>query len=273
MFESSKLVKFTSTGNWAGVKRNIKKGGDPLVYVDSSHYGITCAFEQACKYNRLDMVKYFVEELKITLTRENSKVLSITAENNHLDVLRYLIEDGRIVNKLALHKALARSTQQDLTEDLSTFYYLLDELKVDPSIFDNQVLISLAYRNRFEALTHVLKNSAVDPSARDNRALLLATNHVSAECVDILVRDPRFNVEFSDDIKKISPKRNKILWNAVIRNVNDIQLESIKYIKDLRLASIVIESVPIEDRLEYLSGSKKLKRLSRADLNDLSKML
>jgi hypothetical protein len=52
------------------------------------------AFVTACHKDRIDIVKYFIEELKYDIREEDSFPMAQCARQGHLDILKYLVERG-----------------------------------------------------------------------------------------------------------------------------------------------------------------------------------
>lgn len=78
-----------------------------------------CALTIACRYNKLDIVKYLVEELKADIHINDEEALVIASEYGNIDIVKYLVEKGAKPSMKCLKKAVTYKEKQ-------VAYYLLD---------------------------------------------------------------------------------------------------------------------------------------------------
>lgn len=272
MFETGKLHKYCRTGNLEGVKSNIKKGGRPTAVVDSRHVSDKCTpFELACWYGHLDIIKYLVEEAGVDPTYRDSKCVSYAARGgNSLEIIKYLESKAKVNVHRCEDLALVRSVERDVVD---TFKYLYYTHKSDPTAHHNHC-IKLACLNGNNEILHILLNDArVDPSADYNTSIRRAIKAKRFDIVEQIIKSDRFVAKFNENfIKYVKAKDQTNVWTLIFRHVKDIPQENLKYINNLRLASILIESNSFEERLEHLDG-KKVKRCTREELNVLIGMM
>jgi hypothetical protein len=88
------------------------------------------------------------------------------------------------------HNALEVASREGHAEVLRA---LLEDGRIDPSHMDNLAVRYAAYQGHLEIVRLLLADPRVDPSAQDNLAVYLAARYGHPEVLRLLLADPRVN--------------------------------------------------------------------------------
>ncbi|PRP75982.1 hypothetical protein PROFUN_01698 [Planoprotostelium fungivorum] len=80
-----------------------------------------------------------------------------------------------------------------------TVQLLLSYPRVDPSVKDNEAIVSAVIEGHSETVRLLLSDSRVDPAAQDNRAIKYAADEGHSETVQLLLSDPRVDPSADDN--------------------------------------------------------------------------
>lgn len=139
----------------------------------------------AASYNRLEIVKYFIEELNanVNVTTDNGTPLTIAILKKHTEVMHYLVEEAKAnIN-------LASDGQSPLGAAISVrngeiVRYLLEK-KADPNLPNQHYLRSSIVTRQF-AITHLLLDFHASASL-DRKILIYAAQQSAFDIVQRLV--------------------------------------------------------------------------------------
>lgn len=271
MFETGKLHKYCRTGNLEGVKSNIKKGGNPTAVVSSKHVSDNCTpFELACWYGQFEIVKYLVESVGVDPAFRDSKCITYAARGNNLELIKYLESKGDVNMNRCEDLAIVRACECDSVDIFNYMYHMHD---ADPAAHNNYCIKLACLNGNINLVNILLRDDRVNPSSDGNVPIRRAVKAKRFDIVETLIKSKNFTPLFDQFFNMyIKDKDQAIIWTLIFRNVKDLPPSSIKFIKNLRLASIFIEASSFEERLEFLNG-KKVKLYKRAELNDIVKMM
>lgn len=271
MFETGKLHKFCRTGNLEGVKVNIKKGGNPNAVVNSRHSSENCTpFEIACWYGQFEIVKYLVESVGVDPAFRDSKCITYAARGNNLELIKYLESKGDVNMNRCEDLAIVRSVECDSIDVFNYMYHVHD---ADPAAHNNHCIKLACLNGNLELVNILLRDDRVNPSSDGNVPIRRAIKAKRFDIVETLIKSKNFTPLFDSLFSKyLKDKDQTIVWTLVFRHVKDISQTNLKYINNLRLASILIESNSYKERLEYLDG-KKVKRYTREELTSILRMM
>jgi ankyrin repeat protein len=129
----------------------------------------------------LEGLKLLVEERGANVRAQHNQALISASYNGHLDVVKYLVENGAKISAQR-NKALIEASDGG---HLDIVKYLV-ERGADVSAQRNQALIHASRKGRLDIVKYLAENGA-DVSARDNQALVHASRNGYLDIVKYLV--------------------------------------------------------------------------------------
>ena len=157
------------------------------VLLCDSNISVDKWFGSAHYISNLEVIRLLITRLEIPQKYIEAEYLNACVEGN-----------GRLVKiflELAppsvafLEGELLRACAAGHTQ---VVWNILRDSRVDPSIQDNQALISACKHYKTKILKMLLKDSRVDPIARGRQALHLAVARGYSRTLGMLLRDPRY---------------------------------------------------------------------------------
>jgi hypothetical protein len=144
----------------------------------------------AAELNLPEVVALLLKDDRVDPTANRQEAL-IAASRCSLDCIKVFLEDGRVDLSADDSAVLLRSAQSGGT----TLDFLLQQDGVDPSADDSKALRIAAKSGQSNAVYNLLVDGRADPSARDCEAVRCAGGRNKAIIVDLLLRDPRVNLD------------------------------------------------------------------------------
>lgn len=145
------------------------------------HGGFEIAFKEACEKNRLQVVKYLIEEEGIYVNTDNSFGLKWSCSLGHVEVATYLISKGAFINA-ENHYALIRACLNNHIAIVK----LLVENGADVTVSDNAPLRYSSEKGYLDIVTYLLDHPKVNIHALDDYALRHAALNNHREIVEKL---------------------------------------------------------------------------------------
>ncbi len=107
-------------------------------------------------------------------------------KQNNVDALRSLLKYGH--HKLNEHEYIYEASK---CKSLDILMFLINDLHMDPSVKDNLAIITASEYGNIEVVRLLLSDKRVDPSAQNNQAIINASKWGELEVVRLLLSDKR----------------------------------------------------------------------------------
>jgi len=147
------------------------------------------ALTSAISRNQSTVVKLLLGDDRVDPTLHDCQVVLQAAQYGYQEIVNILLQDERVVNNGGYQAAF---------DGTVTFgnYPLFEKLVglVDTAKDDNHAIRSAAVRNDARMMRYLLQDSRVDPTAKDNDALVKAACMGHEQAVSLLVADPRIYI-------------------------------------------------------------------------------
>jgi hypothetical protein len=131
-----------------------------------------CCLEKACQYGAIDVFHYLLEEVKVDPSSNNDSCIIIASENGWLDIVKLLLKDER----------------------------------VDPNVQDGRALIEASYQNHIEIVKEFLKHPKTNPCCKHYTLLQICVYKELWEILDLFLEDPRLDGVAYEKIYNIASK-------------------------------------------------------------------
>ena len=208
------------------------------------------AIYRASESNQLEILKLFLVDTRICPNRRNNEVLRVAASWGHVEIVKVLLKDLRVdptdstegpvrhIRMGPLQLACNIRTQERWSDyrydkgQLDVIKLLLDDPRIDPSVFDdaamrcatetrnieaiklllscpkfnvcsdyNQNMLILSCKeNDIDLLEMLMADKRFDPSYNNNKAIKEACSNGRGNVVKILLKDSRINPSDNENI-------------------------------------------------------------------------
>nr|QBK91392.1 MAG: ankyrin repeat protein [Pithovirus LCPAC302] len=154
---------------------------------------------------KADLLKIFIKDPRLNIRYgkkfidKNSKALFMAVFGEHLEVLKILLDDGRVDPSAHDNFAIRLASGNGYTEMVKL---LLKDSRVDPSADNNEAIEKASENGYVEVVKLLLKDLRVDPSANNNKSIFTANLQRHKDVVKLLLDDPRVFNSLSEHMKK-----------------------------------------------------------------------
>jgi ankyrin repeat protein len=188
-FDAINQYEAAESGNLAWFQFHVTNGTLPdLMITDSYGY---FPLEYAAEENHLDVVRFILENSnqEIDATANDNQVLRAAADRGRLEIIRYLIEESdQTVDATAQNNDILRGAA--VNGHLDIIRYLIEESgqPVNVRVDDHQVLRSAAQFQYLDIVRYLIEDSSqpVNVFAADNALLQIAKTSSNAKLRDYL---------------------------------------------------------------------------------------
>eukprot|EP01126_Amoeba_proteus_P064703 TRINITY_DN9085_c0_g1_i4.p1 TRINITY_DN9085_c0_g1~~TRINITY_DN9085_c0_g1_i4.p1 ORF type:complete len:539 (+),score=110.57 TRINITY_DN9085_c0_g1_i4:525-2141(+) len=150
----------------------------------------------ACQEGLEELVKFYLRQKSPKYDVEGENPLVPAAENNHVGVVKLLLQDSRINPARDQSFALQVATQAGNTKIAKI---LLSYPSVNPGEYDDNVVKMAAQNGHVEIVKLLLAHQNVNPASENNFALQMACEDGHTEVVKLLLSDPRVKPHDSEN--------------------------------------------------------------------------
>ena len=150
--------------------------------------------------NRVDVVKLLLEDGRVDPTIENNLALYLAIKEGHVRVVKVLLEDGRVVPNMYDNNCIWLATRMGFHGIVKILLKYLD-----PSIHDNICISNAAWNGCIYTMGLLLADPRVDPTAQNYRAVKYACFRNKVEVLEMLLDDDRVNVWEVRKMKTLNP--------------------------------------------------------------------
>jgi ankyrin repeat protein len=197
--------------------------------IEQHGYRIESILNFGAEYGRLDIVKLAIEVYNINIRREDNYALCIAVENNHLEVIEYLIEKGADIHSNDNHilRHAAKAGYLDIVK------FAIGKGGISQADIDRALCTAIQY-NHIAIVEYLVETASANIHANNESPLIIAAQYRQFDMVEYFVKKSA-NINSSALEAAITTGRLDIVkllvknYSADIHDDNEILRIAIKY--------------------------------------------
>jgi ankyrin repeat protein len=175
------IIKVSKYGLVDEVKRLLNKGID---LKPNDNYAMGLASENG----HTEVIKLLLQDGRIDPSGNDNYYIRMASQNGHTDIVKLLLQDKRVDPSDYNNSAIRGASINGHTDIVKL---LLQDERVDPSLIGNYAIRGASINGHTDVVKLLLQDERVDPSDNNNYAIIRASQKGYIEIVKLLLQDGR----------------------------------------------------------------------------------
>ena len=175
------IIKVSKYGLVDEVKRLLNKGID---LKPNDNYAMGLASENG----HTEVIKLLLQDGRIDPSGNDNYYIRMASQNGHTDIVKLLLQDKRVDPSDYNNSAIRGASINGHTDIVKL---LLQDKRVDPSLIGNYAIRGASINGHTDVVKLLLQDERVDPSDNNNYAIIRASQKGYIEIVKLLLQDGR----------------------------------------------------------------------------------